>query len=151
MDNLGALEPNLAGNLVAILSSGAIHVLFSLAKPQNYYFKSMGEIQMLEDDKRGLDEADFSDESLLAAKAWVQKWGWGFTITMVVIWPILSVPAGVFTKGYWAMWVFLSIAWAFISTFVIIWLPIYESLDTFTNILNQMMGKSPAEKEAATA
>jgi len=151
VDNLGALEPNLAGNLVAILSSGAIHVLFSLAKPQNYDFKSMGEIQMLEDDKRGLDEADFTDESLLAAKAWVQKWGWGFTITMVVIWPILSVPAGVFTKGYWAMWVFLSIAWAFISTFVIIWLPIYESLDTFTNILNQMMGKAPAEKEAATA
>ena len=66
-------------------------------------------------------QADFTDESLLAAKAWVQKWGWGFTITMVVIWPILSVPAGVFTKGYWAMWVFLSIAWAFISTFVIIW------------------------------
>lgn len=57
VDNLGALEPNLAGNLVAILSSGAIHVLFSLAKPQNYDFKSMGEIQMLEDDKRGLDEA----------------------------------------------------------------------------------------------
>jgi len=151
VDNLGALEPNLAGNLVAILSSGAIHTIFSLAKPQNYDFKSMGEIQMLEDDKRGLDEADFSDESLLAAKAWVQKWGWGFTITMVVIWPILSVPAGVFTKGYWAMWVFLSIAWAFISTFVIIWLPIYESLDTFTNVLNQIMGKAPAEKEAATA
>merc|ERR1719198_1331190 len=151
VDNLGALEPNLAGNLVAILSSGAIHVFFSLAKPQNYDFKSMGEIQMLEDDKRGLDEADFTDESLLTAKAWVQKWGWGFTITMVVIWPILLVPAGVFTKGYRAMWVFLSIAWAFISTFVIIWLPIYESLDTFTNILNQMMGKAPAEKEAATA
>jgi hypothetical protein len=151
VDNLGALEPNLAGNLTAICLSGLIHVVFSLAKPQNYDFKSMGEIPMLEDDKRGLDESDFADEHLLAAKAWVQKWGWGFTITMVVIWPILSIPAGVFTEGYWAMWVFLSIAWAFVSTFVIIWLPIYESLDAFTNVFRQMVGLQKKEDASVTA
>jgi len=141
VDNLGALEPNLAGNVVALLSSALIHAAFSLAAPQNYDFKSMGEIQMLEDDQRGLDEADFTDESLAEAKRWVQKWGWAFTITMVIIWPVLSIPAGVFTKDYWSMWVFISIAWSFVATFVIIWLPIYESWDTFISILYKMMGK----------
>jgi len=149
VDNLGALEPNLAGNLVAICLSGIIHTVFSLAKPQNYDFKSMGEIQMLEDDKRGLDEDDFTDEKLTEAKMWVQKWGWSFTITMVVIWPILSIPAGVFTKGYWAMWVFLSIAWSFVATFVIIWLPIYESADAFTNVFRQMAGMAAKEEKAS--
>ena len=71
VDNLGALEPNLAGNLVAICLSGIIHTVFSLAKPQNYDFKSMGEIKMLEDDKRGLDEDDFTDEKLTEAKTYV--------------------------------------------------------------------------------
>merc|ERR1719262_1527226 len=56
VDSLGQLEPNLAGNLVAICSSGIIHAVCSLVKPQNYDFKSMGEIKMLEDDQRGLDE-----------------------------------------------------------------------------------------------
>jgi hypothetical protein len=149
VDNLGALEPNLAGNLVAICLSGIIHTVFSLAKPQNYDFKSMGEIKMLEDDKRGLDEDDFTDEKLTEAKMWVQKWGWSFTITMVVIWPILSIPAGVFTKGYWAMWVFLSIAWSFVATFVIIWLPIYESADAFTNVFRQMAGMAAKEEKAS--
>merc|ERR1719203_2355319 len=43
VDTLGKLEPNLAGNLVAILSSGLIHVILSLLKPQDYDFESMGE------------------------------------------------------------------------------------------------------------
>merc|ERR1719399_684322 len=91
VDSLGQLEPNLAGNLVAILSSGLIHAALSLAMPQNYDFVSMGNIQMLEDDQRGLDEADYGEKFLAEAKAWVQKWGWTFTIVMVIIWPILSL------------------------------------------------------------
>lgn len=143
VDTLGKLEPNLAGNIVAIASSGLIHVAFSLAKPQNYDFKSMGEIKMLENDTSGLADEDFSEEFLAEAKAWIQKWGWAFTITMVVAWPLLSLPAGVFTKGYWSMWVFISIAWSFVATFVIIWLPLYESADTYTNIFYQMTGLGP--------
>jgi hypothetical protein len=152
VDNLGKLEPNLVGNLVAILSSGAIHVAFSLAKPQNYDFKSMGEIQMLENDQSGLADEDFSEKFLAEAKAWVQKWGWAFTILMVVIWPILSLPAGVFTKDYFSMWVFISIAWSFVATFVIIWLPLYESASVFQNILFQVTGIqafSPGKGELA--
>jgi len=146
VDTLGKLEPNLAGNLVAILSSGLIHVVCSLAKPQNYDFKSMGDIQMLEDDNRGLAEEDYTDEFLDEAKMWIQKWGWGFTIIMVVIWPILSIPAMVFTKSYWSMWVFISIAWAFVATGVIIVLPIAESKDTFINIFNQITGRGSKDE-----
>lgn len=44
IDNLGTLNPNLAGNIVALLSSALIHAAFSLANPQNYDFESMGKI-----------------------------------------------------------------------------------------------------------
>jgi urea-proton symporter len=150
VDSLGELEPNLAGNLVAIFSSGIIHVVLSLAKPQNYDYKSMGEIAMLEDDQRGLDEKDYSDKFLSEAKAWIQKWGYGFTIIMVIVWPLLSIPAGVFTKDYFAFWVFISLAWSFVATAVIIVLPVYESWDSIEGVIRAMCGMPKKESAAAT-
>jgi len=144
IDNLGTLNPNLGGNIVALCSSALIHVAFSLASPQNYDFKSMGEIEMLENDQSGLAEEDYTVEFLDEAKAWIQKWGWGFTIVMVVIWPVLSIPAGVFTKDYFAFWVFISLAWAFVATFVIITLPIQESMESIMGVFLFMAGKKKA-------
>jgi len=147
VDSLGQLEPNLAGNLVAICSSGAIHVCMSLMNPQNYDFKSMGKIAMLEADMRGLDERDFDGKFLDEAKTWINKWGWTFTILMVVVWPVLSVPAGVFSKGYFAMWVFLSLAWSFVATFAIISLPLIESADAILGMCYAIVGKKYTPKE----
>jgi SSS family transporter len=145
IDTLGKNEPMLAGNVVAICSSGIIHALFSLAKPQNYDFKSMKEIAMLENDQRGLDPEDYTDEFLNDAAAWVKKWGWGFTIIMVVIWPLLSIPAGVFTEAYFSFWVFVSLMWGFTASFAIITLPIYESMDNITGIVFAMLGRAPVK------
>jgi len=148
--NLGTLNPNLAGNIMALGSSALIHVGFSKMKPQNYDYKSMGEIQMLEQDMSGLDEKDYSNEFLDEALAWIKKWGYGFTILMVLIWPLLSLPAGVFTKDYFSFWVFVSIAWSFVATICIISLPIYESMDAIIGIMYYLAGKpqpSKTEKE----
>merc|ERR1712193_364990 len=135
IDTLGKNEPMLAGNVVAICSSGIIHALFSLAKPQNYDWKSMKE--------------DIKNEFLNEAAAWVKKWGWGFTITMVVIWPILTIPAGVFTKEYFSFWVFVSLMWGFTATFVIITMPLYESADSILGVLYAMVGKEYKPKAEA--
>jgi hypothetical protein len=151
IDNLGTLNPNLAGNIVALGSSALIHAGFSLASPQNYDFKSMNDIAMMENDRRGLDGEDYSEEFLNAAKWWIQKWGWGFSIIMVIIWPVLSLPAGVFSEDYFAMWVFISIAWSFIATAVIIALPIYESLGSILNVVRFMMGKPLVKEDAPIA
>lgn len=151
VDNLGTLNPNLAGNIVALASSGIIHAVFSFIWPQNYDFESMKQIEMLEDDKSGLDEVDYTPEFLDAAKAWIQKWGWGFTIIMVIIWPVLSLPAEVFTKDYFAFWVFISIAWSFVATFVIITLPIRESMESISGVFLFLVGKNKTGgKEAET-
>jgi SSS family transporter len=146
VDNLGTLNPNLGGNIVALGSSALIHVGFSLASPQNYDFESMGQIEMMEDDQSGLDEVDYSPEFLAEAKAWIQKYGWGFTILMVIVWPLLSIPAGVFTKDYWAFWVFISIGWAFTATITIISLPLYESREAILGVFMFMLGRKQAEK-----
>lgn len=147
VDNLGTLNPNLAGNIMALGSSTLIHVVFSKMNPQNYDFKSMGDIKMLEDDMSGLDEADYTPEFLDEALAWIKKWGYGFTLLIVLIWPVLSLPAGVFTKDYFAFWVFVSIVWSFVATFAIITLPIYESMDSIMGVMLWAVGKKPSKKE----
>jgi Na+/proline symporter len=147
--SLGTLNCQMGGCITAIAASGLIHTLWSLAAPQNYDWKSMGEIKMLEDDQRGLDPAEFSEEILNKAMAWVKMYGYGFTIVMVIVWPVLSLPAGVFTKGYWAMWVFISLAWGFVASFVIIALPLYESMDSILGVAYAMVGMQYKPKLAA--
>ncbi|CAE7893046.1 DUR3, partial [Symbiodinium necroappetens] len=108
-------------------------------------------VEMLEQDMSGLDDEDYTSDFLDAAKWWIQKWGWGFTILMVLIWPLLSLPAGVFTTDYFAFWVFISIAWSFVATFVIIVLPIQESWGAIMGVCYFMVGKQAPQKAGAAA
>ncbi|CAK0824292.1 unnamed protein product [Prorocentrum cordatum] len=146
VDNLGTLNPNLGGNIVALCSSALIHVGCSLASPQNYDFEPMGQIDVLEGDLSGLGDANYSPELLAKAKAWLVKYGLGFTILIAVVWPVLSLPAGVFTKDYWIFWVFVSISWAFIATVTIIFLPLYESRGSILGVFMFMLCLKKAEK-----
>jgi len=143
--SLGMNYPMLAGNLVAILLSGAIHFAWSSAFPQNYDWKSMKDIKLIEDDQSGLEEALYDAKELEAACRWIKKWGFGLTILFVVIWPALSVPEGVFTKEYFAFWVFISLFWGFCAAAVIIVLPIYESWDGLYKVLEGIRSGVSAE------
>jgi SSS family transporter len=135
----------LGGNLVAIISSGVIHYVHSKANPQHYDWKTMGEIKLLEDDRSGLSAEDLDPDQLLKAKAWIAKAGWGFTILIVVIWPILSTPAGVFTRDYFAFWIFIALIWALVASFIIIALPLWESKDQILAVFDGLFGTNFCE------
>ena len=62
----------LGGNLVALGSSFIIMQIQMLTKPDNYDWKSMGEIKLLEDDRSGLSADDLDPEELLKAKRWIE-------------------------------------------------------------------------------
>jgi hypothetical protein len=142
---LGTNEVMLTGNLFAIFSSGIIHRVHSTMFPQNYDWKSMGEIKLLEDDRSGLSAEDLDPDELLKAKSWIAKCGWGFTILIVVIWPVLSTPAGVFTKDYFAFWVFIAVIWALVASFIIIALPIWESKEQILAVFDGLFGTNLCE------
>ncbi|KAJ8605014.1 hypothetical protein CTAYLR_004552 [Chrysophaeum taylorii] len=132
----------LAANVVAICSSGCIHFVHSKLYPQNYDWKSMAEIQLLDNDRSGLSDEDLDPIKLEEAKAWIAKVGWGFTILIVVVWPVLSTPAGVFTKDYFAFWVFIALLWGLTASFIIVFLPIYESKNSIYLVLDGIFGTS---------
>ena len=101
----------LAGNLVAILSSGLIHFVWSMVFPQDFDFETLDQnIKLVEQDTSGLTAEDKDPEMLAEAYKWIVTRGWFLSIMLVVVWPLLSIPAGKFTTDYFAFWVLISIA-----------------------------------------
>ena len=138
IDTLGSNTAMLTGNLFAILSSAAIHYCYSVfVDPQDYDFEELDKhITLVEEDNRGLT-ADEQDPVLLAkAERWITRRGYALTLILVVIWPLLSVPAGVFTKSYFAFWVLVAIAWGFGSALIITLLPLTESASDINKVLS---------------
>jgi SSS family transporter len=139
IDTLGGNYPMLAGNVVAILSSGVICAAMSMANPQNFDFTTLADkISLIDDKMPDLDPVENDPEMLKDALGFVSKWGIGFCVVMVIIWPLLSLPAGcgasgvecgVFSKDYFYLWVSVALAWGIVATIVIIVMPIWESMD----------------------
>ncbi|KAK3429724.1 hypothetical protein EUGRSUZ_E01215 [Eucalyptus grandis] len=134
LDTTGRNAPMLAGNLVSILTGGAIHAICSFLWPQNYDWETTKEITMVEKDKTDLSSSEFMEEKLMRAKAWIVRWGVGFTLVIVVLWPVLSLPAREFSKGYFTFWAAIVIAWGTIGSAVIIALPVIESWQTIQSV-----------------
>lgn len=123
---LGSVEAMIAGNIMALLSGGLIHGWLSVMKPQNYDFRSMGEIRLLDEDQSGLSPALYEHSSLKRELLWVAKWSFGLVFTFLLAWPVWALPAVVFNQGYFSYWVFISLAWAFTAAYLIAYTPLSE-------------------------
>ena len=137
---LGSNEVMLSGNLIAILSSGFIHYVYSkFIDPQDYDFSTLNDnIHLVEQDLRGLTEDEINKDDIRRSKRWITRRGYLLTFVLILVWPILSVPAGVFTKDYFAFWVLVSIAWGFGAAIIISLLPLVESQDEIGKVFSGM-------------
>merc|ERR1739844_442127 len=136
---LGTNEVMLSGNVVAICSSGLIHAAYSMMYPQNFDFSTLdSKIKLVENDQSGLSTEEQDPEMLEASSKWIVSRGWILTIVLVVIWPLLSIPAGKFTKDYFAFWVLVAIAWGFGAAIIITFLPLIESMEEITGVMGIM-------------
>ncbi|BFG30786.1 hypothetical protein CerSpe_170600 [Prunus speciosa] len=135
LDTTGRNAPMLAGNLVSILTGGAIHAICSFLSPQNYDWGTTKKITEVEKEKSDLPAEEYKEEKLLRAKAWIVKWSVGFTVVIVLLWPLLTLPAGDFSLGYFTFWAVIAIAWGTIGSIAIIALPIVESWETIKSVI----------------
>lgn len=153
IDNLGGDYPMLAGNLASILSSLAICGIMSIMKPQNYDWKTTREIPTIEEDASAHAPMTGEDSPEAMDKAYkIMLWvGWGLSITLVVIWPLLALPAGVFSQGYFTFWVALSITWGLLATIVSTVLPLWEARASLVTILGNLFTcTTPTVEEEAS-
>jgi SSS family transporter len=146
VSTLGTNEVMLSGNLIAILSSGFIHYVYSKINPQNFDFTTLdSNIHLVEQDLSGLGVEQQDKNELRRAKRWITRRGYLLTFVLILVWPILSIPAQVFTQEYFAFWVLVSIAWGFGAAITITFLPLFESQDEIgkvcSGILNYVLCK----------
>jgi hypothetical protein len=57
-----------------------------------------------------------SPASLTRALRWTYITGGTLTLVLVVAWPLLALPAGVFSKGYFTMWIIIAIIWGLLAS-----------------------------------
>ena len=152
---LGSNEVMLSGNLIAILSSGLIHYVYSkFVDPQDFDFAAHDvNIHLVEQDLSGLGAEQQDKNELRLAKRWITRRGYLLTFVLIILWPLLSIPAQVFTEDYFAFWVLVSIAWGFGAAITISFLPLFESQTeigrVFSGIFNTVTGRSGnAEQES---
>jgi hypothetical protein len=160
--SLGTDVVMLSGNLIAILSSGIIHYIYSkFIDPQNFDFSTLdANIHLVEQDLSGLGAEQKDKKVIRRAKRWIIRRGYLLTFVLIIVWPVLSVPAEIFTEAYFAFWVLVAIAWGFGAALTITFLPLFESQEeigqVFSGIFNYLMCKKGdaanyAEEEAVSA
>merc|ERR1712176_487092 len=95
-------------------------------------------ITLVEEDKRGLGESEQDVTMLLNSERWIKRRGYILTLVLIIVWPLLSIPAGVFPQQYFAFWVLLAIAWGFGAALVITVLPLVESQEEIGTAVSGM-------------
>ena len=139
--SLGGAFPMLYGNVVAILSSGLICVVISLAQNKKYDWATLNpkmqivEADMTEQVKAEIAKAEQDEETLKKAYKFSLKGGGILTIICVVIWPLPLYFSGyVFDIAFYGMWVGIAIVWVSIAAFCIICIPIWEARGGFAKV-----------------
>ena len=150
--SLGGAFPMLYGNVVAILSSGLICVVISLAQNKKYDWNDMNpkmeivEADMTEKVKAEIQKAEQDEATLKKAYQFSLKGGGILTLICVVAWPMPLYFSGyVFDLSFYGFWVGIAIVWVSIASFCIICIPIIEARHGFAAI-----GKSSGSGQKAS-
>jgi len=139
--SLGGAFPMLYGNVVAILSSGLICVVISLAQRKVYDWKLMNpQMKIVQADMSEAVKAEIAaraqdEETLEKAYKFSLKGGGILTLICVVFWPLPLYFSGyVFDLGFYSFWVSIAIVWVSVASFTIIVMPIYEARGGFAKV-----------------
>lgn len=166
---LGANNPMLAGNVVALLSPCIfIPVLTFAFGADNYDWKTMAAIRKGDDhdmaDSAGIDLEDIPGEAnntadeeveeqrnLLCASKIAKTTCVVLTISLLILWPMPMYGSSyIFSKGFFTGWVVVGILWLFCSLFCVGLYPLFEGrhsmIHTVKSIYLDATGKQHPSK-----
>ena len=76
-----------------------------------------------------------TDEFLMEAKAWIMKYGIGWTFFLIFVWPAATIPWGVFNESIYSLWASIAISWGYLASIIIIFYPIVENFNTVWRVI----------------
>ena len=141
--SLGGAFPMLYGNVVAILSSGLICIVISLAQNKKYDWKELDQHMSLVTDDMEQHEItatevakrEQDEEQLKKAFKFSVRGGGLLTLIVIIFWPMPLYFSGyVFDFGFYGLWVGIAIAWVSTAAAIIIFMPIVEARHGFAKV-----------------
>lgn len=141
ISSTGQSIPLLVGNIMSISISGAISVVGSLLKPEEFNFSVMKQRIVVVDERiRSILQKD-SDESILKSLArFSYTYAIAIAVILVLVWPLPLYFSGyVFSLGVYILWVAISIFWAIAGASVIIIQPLIEARSSIIKVLHNMI------------
>ena len=76
------------------------------------------------------------------------RWGSALTILLVLVWPLLALPATVFSKGYFTFWTIIAIVWGLVASAAMIFMPAAESAGAIVTTFKNMAAGNKTVREA---
>ncbi|GLC42948.1 hypothetical protein PLESTB_000288800 [Pleodorina starrii] len=151
LDTTGQDYPMLAGNLVALFFSMILCIVLSYIFPQDFDWAELRNIPVIESDPNS-DPNNFEGEDSPEALNHVIRFTWAtggtLTLLLLILWPILALPAKVFSQGYFTFWVIIAMIWGIVASVICIVLPIVEASDV---IFAACKGKKRVSKPTLNA
>ena len=138
----GEMTPLLIGNVVSISVGGAVVIIGTLFKPQNFNFELMKQKIVVVDDRiRSIIERDTNEIQLKRNARFTYRHAIALSLVLVVVWPLPLYFLGyVFSLYIYSLWVGLAFAWASIAACVIVLLPLIESRVGITQAKKKIAG-----------
>jgi len=157
VDTLGMLYAQLYGGLTALLASLVVSLVGCVVAPMNFDWnilltgiKLVGGDGGEDSDVLGQD-IDATPEALTAAKQWIFKYGWGYTVFLCVLWPAMCIPFGAFGKSTFQLWAAVALMWGWLAGLTIVIMPIYENMDSVMAVIKcTPAGSAPPAAKADT-
>eukprot|EP01042_Synura_sphagnicola_P000413 gene413-435_t len=126
IESLGTANATLVGNIVALLFSTILMIVLTLWDPDDYEFDGIiNGVTLVEAAETGvLDKEDYDPEKLATSYQWIVAYSGAASLLL-----------GVYPKGYFKFWVYVSILWALISTATSVVLTVIEARSLITEVL----------------
>ena len=132
---LGQDYPLVTGNLLSLCVSPLLAIIISAAQGgQNFDWKELENASgayLIEGDKNAVlaeSGGQNSKEAMDRAMYITLRFGFGLSLTMIPIWPLLTLPQDPFSKSYFTFYVALMFLWGHGAMCITTLIPIYEFL-----------------------
>ena len=79
-----------------------------------------------------------SPQGLQSALRFTLLWGTVLSLVLILVWPLLALPATVFSENYFTFWIILALVWGWAATLIMIFLPVWEAKDAIFTIAAHM-------------
>eukprot|EP00871_Galdieria_phlegrea_P000695 jgi/Galph1/1626/GphlegSOOS_G303.1 len=141
VDSLGRSYPMLAASLIGMFLSAVVPIIVSFIwKSPDFCWEEMQtQLTLVEADNQEIVRHSTTPKNLHKDRKWSTLIAISLALLLIIVWPLLTLPATVFSESYFTFWVVLAVLWGFVAAAIMTFLPLWESRDVFVEMIQTVV------------